>query len=198
MAFNPEIHHRHSIRLPKYDYSRPGYYFFTLCAYHRECIFSDIEKNEIVLNDMGTLIKKNWYELPGYFPGIELDQMVIMPNHLHGTIIITDRCRGGVVPPLRDILPISKRNTPTAGAMVRGAMTAPLRRGKTLGQMIAWFKYESTREINRNVSGNPELKIWQRNFFDRIIRDDEELNRIRNYIATNPETWKDDENYVRM
>jgi putative transposase len=79
-----------------------------------------------------------------------------------------------------------------------GAITAPLRNGKTLGQMVAWFKYDSTKEINRIVSGNPEMKIWQRNYYDRIIRDEEELNRIRNYIATNPETWEQDENNVRM
>jgi putative transposase len=75
-------------------------------------------------------------------------------------------------------------------------MTAPLRKGKTLGQMIAWFIYESTKEINRNVSGNPNIKIWQRNYFERIIRNDEELNRIKNSIVTNPETWEEDENNI--
>jgi len=196
MTFNPEIHHRHSIRLPNFDYSRPGYYFVTLCAYHRECIFGDVEKNKIVLNDMGTLIKKNWHDLPVHFPGIGLDQMVVMPNHLHGIIIILDHRRGGVDPPLGIILPHD--DATTAGAIIRGAITAPLHKGKTLGQMIAWFKYESTKEINRNMTGNPEMKIWQRNFFDRIIRDDEELNRIRNYIVMNPETWEQDENNVRL
>ena len=62
--------------------------------------------------------------------------------------------------------------------------------------MIAWFKYESTKEINRVVTDNPEMKIWQRNFYERIVRNEEELNRIRNYIVTNPETWGEDENYV--
>jgi len=75
-------------------------------------------------------------------------------------------------------------------------MTAPLRKEKTLGHMIAWFKYESTKEINRNVSRNPNIKIWQRNYFERIVRNDEELNRIRDYIVTNPETWEGDENNI--
>jgi REP element-mobilizing transposase RayT len=204
MTFNPEIHHRHSIRLPNYDYSQPGYYFVTLCAHDRECLFGDIENNNIVLNEIGMLIKKKWHDLPIHFPGIELDRMVIMPNHLHGIIIISDHCRGGVFPPI-GILPSNSND----GGIIRGAQTnqirqdrrmicatAPLRNGKTLDQMIAWFKYQSTKEINRIVSGNPNVKIWQRNFFDRIVRDDEELSRIRNYIATNPGTWKEDENYV--
>jgi putative transposase len=189
MAFNSEIHHRHSIRLPDYDYSQSGYYFVTLCAHGKECLFGDIENNNMVLNETGMLVKKKWYELPVHFPGIELYKMILMPNHLHGIIIITDRGGGG---------------------MTRGAMTAPLRKitphanvgipaqhgEKTLGRMIAWFKYESTKEINRIVSGNPNVKIWQRNFFDRIVRDDEELNRIRNYITTNPENWQEDEDNI--
>jgi putative transposase len=184
MTFNPEIHHRHSIRLPHYDYSQPGYYFVTLCARDRECLFGDIENNCIVLNNIGILVKKKWHDLPSHFSGIELDNMVIMPNHLHGIIIITDR-RGGVIPPISN-----------EGVVTKGATTAPLRNGKTLGRMIAWFKYESTKEINFNVSGNPNVKLWQRNYFERIVRNDEELNRIRNYIATNPETWEEDENYI--
>jgi putative transposase len=78
----------------------------------------------------------------------------------------------------------------------RGVVVAPPGCSKTLGQMVAWFKYESTKEINRIVSGNLDVKIWQRNYYDRIIRNDEELNRIRDYIVTNPEIWKEDENYV--
>lgn len=206
MTFNPEIHHRHSIRLPNYDYSQPGYYFVTICAHERECLFGDPENNIIVLNEIGMLVKKKWDDLPGHFPGIELDQMVIMPNHLHGIIIISDHRRGNTNHPpiLADMIGLSRGDGvfppfPIAITKIgpdQGAMTAPLRNGKTLGQMIAWFKYESTKEINRMITGNPEAKIWQRNFYDRIIRDDEELNRIRNYIATNPETWEKDENYV--
>jgi len=210
MTFNPEIHHRHSIRLPDYDYSRPGYYFVTMCAQERECSFGNIENNRIVLNVVGMIVKKQWHDLPIHFPGIELDQMVIMPNHLHGIIIITNCRRGGVFPP-HGVIPPFGVNPPhddvtttiatglgamTAGAITAGAITAPLHNGKTLGQMIAWFKYESTKEINRDITGNPEMKLWQRNFYERIVRNDEELNRIRNYIATNPETWKEDENYV--
>jgi REP element-mobilizing transposase RayT len=226
MAFNPEIHHRHSIRLPGYDYSLPGYYFVTMCARDRECSFGNIENNKIVLNETGMIVEKQWHDLPVHFPGIELDRMVVMPNHLHGIIAITDPRRGAVVAPIGIItsfgtkpphegvtadaglstrvgagLSRPKRITPFTGATTTdaktaGAMTAPLRRGRTLGQMVAWFKYESTKEINRVVTNNPEMKIWQRNFYERIIRNEEELNRIRNYIVTNPETWGEDENYV--
>jgi len=194
MIFNPETHHRHSIRLPGYDYSQPGYYFVTSCTHERECLFGDVENNKIVLNEMGTLIEKRWFDLSVHFPRIELDRMVIMPNHLHGIIIILDRRRGGVFPPF-GVIP-SHVGATTAGATTAGAITAPLPKGKTLGQMIAWFKYESTKEINRVVTDNPEMKIWQRNFYERIVRNEDELNRIRNYIATNPETWLTDENYV--
>jgi REP element-mobilizing transposase RayT len=208
MTFNPEIHHRHSIRLPNYDYSRPGYYFVTMCAHEKECSFGDIKNNNIVLNNVGKMVEKKWYDLPVHFPGIELDRMVIMPNHLHGIIIITDCRRGNTNHPLIlvDMIGLSPRDgvfPPLPIAITKtgpdqGAMTAPLQRGKTLGQMVAWFKYESTKEINRIVTDNPEMKIWQRNYFDRIIRNDEELNRIRNYIVTNPGTWEKDENYLRM
>ncbi len=151
------------------------------------------------------IVKKQWHDLPIHFPGIELDQMVIMPNHLHGIIIIADR-RGGVIPPFGIISPQEDATTieaiptiaTTAGATVMGATTAPLHKDKTLGQMIAWFKYESTKEINRMVTDNPEMKIWQRNFYERIVRSEDELNRIRNYIVTNPETWEEDEDYVSV
>ena len=208
MTFNPEIHHRHSIRLPNYDYSQPGYYFVTLCAHERECSFGKIEDNKIVLNETGMLVYRKWHGLPDYFPGVELDQMVIMPNHLHGIIIILDRRKGGVLPPLGIIPPYKDAITSVAtamgatttgddrGVMTTGATTAPLQKRKTLGQMIAWFKYESTKEINRIITDNPDMKIWQRNFYERIVRNDEELNRIRNYIDTNPETWLTDENYI--
>jgi putative transposase len=194
MTFNSEIHHRHSIRLLGYDYSRPGYYFVTLCTHDKECYFGDIENNKIVLNKMGTMVEKKWNDLPVHFPGIKLDRIAIMPNHLHGIIIIADHRRGGVVPPFGIIA--SHEGAMDRGATTAGAMTAPLRKRKTLGQMIAWFKYESTKEINRDITCNPEMIIWQRNFFERIVRNEDELNRIRNYIATNPETWHEDENYV--
>jgi len=100
--------------------------------------------------------------------------------------------RGGVIPPF-GVFPPNKIIQPISN---EGARTAPLQHGKTLGQMIAWFKYESTKEISRNVSGNPSVKIWQRNYFERIVRNDEELDRIRDYITTNPETWEEDENNV--
>lgn len=191
MTFNSEIHHRRSTRLFGYDYSRPGYYFVTICTHDKECYFGGIEKSKVVLNKMGTIVEKKWQDILVHFPGVELDEMIIMPNHLHGIIIILDHRRGGVVPPF-GIVP------PHEGVKALGAITAPLPKKKTLGQIIAWFKYESTKEINGAITDNLEMKIWQRNFFERIVRNEDELNRTRNYIATNPETWEQDENYISV
>jgi putative transposase len=129
----------------------------TICTQDKQHLFGEIFGNLIHLSPIGEIITQCWEEIPKHFHNVNLDEYVIMPNHIHGIIIINeiDICRGEV--------------------------TSPLRKA-TLGNIIAYFKYQSTKAIN-DLEGTPGIKIWQRNYYDRIIRGEKELQNIRDYIA---------------
>jgi len=167
MKFNPEIHHRRSIRLRGYDYTQNGAYFVTMCSWNRECVFGEIADGKMHLNDFGLIIDGTWNWLEKQYGYIELEDFVVMPNHFHGLIII-DNCKGG-------------------------SRTAPTGRTKPLGRILGAFKTRSTKLVNefRQTLGTP---IWQRNYYERIIRDQCEFDRISEYIISNPANWHDDEN----
>ena len=178
---------RHSIRLRDYDYSEPGAYFLTVCTKERERLFGEINQGEMKLNGAGKIVQSIWVQLPKRFPNIELNEFVIMPNHVHGIISILDLNVGAGFP-----RPIKMSNNPS----VRGAVTAPLQSG-SLGQIVAYFKYQSTKQINllRNMPGVP---IWQRNYYEHVIRDEHELFEMRQYTQENPLKWDlDPENPLR-
>lgn len=182
MAYNPDIHHRRSIRLKEYDYSLEGMYCITICVNNRECLFGEIVNEEMVLNESGCMAKKVWLSLPERFPEIRVDEFIIMPNHMHGIIII-DRENVGAIP----------CGCPETGRA--GTRPAPTK----IGNVIGAFKSLTTNEYIRNVHQNNwkpfEKKLWQRNYYEQIIRNEEELNRIREYIVNNPISWeKDNEN----
>jgi REP element-mobilizing transposase RayT len=193
--YNPDIYHRQSIRLRGYDYSKAGSYFVTVCTKDRECLFGEIRDNEIVLNDAGRMVLSTWDELPKYYSGVEIDAFVMMPNHIHGIIVITN-----------DVMPDEKMYPPAAGlrsyvgaglpcpnpdgVTKKGAGTAPLRR--SLGQVVAYFKYQSTKSINQ-FSGTVGSRLWQCNYYEHIIRNEEELNQVREYVRNNPMQWALDE-----
>ncbi|RNC69409.1 MAG: transposase [Desulfuromonadales bacterium] len=179
MPYTPDIHHRHSIRLKDYDYSRPGAYFVTICAWQRECIFGDVANGEMVLNDVGRVVQAEWHRLPGRFPQIELDMFVIMPNHFHGIINIVGA----------QFIALGM-----CGRDVKGAMN----RAPTVGEMVRTFKARCTHAINilRNNAGCP---VWQRNYYERVIRNEKELSLAREYIVNNPMKWdRDRENPVNV
>jgi putative transposase len=138
----------------------------TVCTRNRECIFGNVVDGSMVLNDAGRMVQSAWDALPTHFQHVELDQFVIMPNHIHGIIVLTDGSVGAGLP-----RPYKKR---------------------TLGQMVAYLKYRSTKQINQHRD-SPGVPLWQRNFYERIIRDEAELNRIREYIRNNPLNWDSDE-----
>lgn len=167
MKFNSEIHHRRSIRLKGYDYSRNGAYFVTLCSWNRESIFGDIVDSEIRLNECGSLIEATWLWVGKQYPFLELLDHIIMPSHFHGILLI-NRYMGG------------SRTAPTVGI-------------KPLGRILGAFKTRSTRKVNE-IRQTPGAPIWQRNYYERIIRNELELNRISEYIVSNPANWIDDEN----
>jgi REP-associated tyrosine transposase len=189
MSTAPESsgHYRRSIRLKEYDYSWPGWYFVTICTRNRECTLGEIVNDLMAHSNMANIIKKYWEDIPKHFPSVELDESVIMPNHMHGIIILNEPRRGGVSSPRLD--------TDTMHSL--GDETSPLRE-LTLGRVVAFFKYQSTKKVNEE-RGTPGAKVWQRNYYEHIIRNDADLHRIRMYIQNNPLQWAlDDENPAKL
>ncbi len=170
MKYDPDFHHRRSIRIPRYDYSSPGMYFITICTNNRELLFGDIVDGEMVLNEYGNIISETWQWLDVHYKFIQLHEWIIMPNHLHGIIEYCADCRGG------------SRIAPTVTKI------------KPLGRIIGVFKTVSTKQIN-NINKTPGQKLWQRNYWEQVIRDENDLNRIREYIINNPLKWPEDKYY---
>ena len=184
MPYDPNIHHRRSIRLRGYDYARAGAYFVTICAQGRECLFGEITDGKMQVNGYGEIVASWWEDVPRHFPAVELDAAIVMPNHFHGIIMIAEPVGAGSPRPAPR--PVTGGNTKT------GAVTAPLRGRPTLGQIVAYFKYLSTKHINIS-RGTPGVRIWQRNYYEHIIRNEADLCRIREYIANNPLKWELDQ-----
>ena len=174
MNFDPQKHHRRSIRLKGYDYSQAGAYFVTIVTWQREILFGEIVDGEMVLNEFGETVREEWERTEIVRPYVKLGKYVIMPNHVHGILVFVD---DGV------------------GATRR---VAPTLQSGSLGAVMGQFKSIVTKRINglQNVSGRP---IWQRNYDERIIRNEREMDRIHRYIESNPSMWaEDDENPDRV
>ena len=190
--YNPDKHRRRSIRLQGYDYSWQGAYYVTICTQNRECLFGNIQHNEMVLNQAGEMICKTWNDLSIKYPNIGIDEFIIMPNHVHGIICIVGAPLVGALS-LESPMGVADRagTRPNKRAGTRPAPT-------TLGNVVGIFKSISTHQYAINVNANNWTpfpgKLWQRNYYDHIIRNDNELNRIREYIFNNPLQWDDDEN----
>ncbi|MDD3296242.1 MAG: transposase [Candidatus Omnitrophica bacterium] len=175
-------------RLKKYDYSQTGYYFVTICTQNRKEIFASIKNNQIILNEFGRIVKKSWLQIPEHFKNIELDKYIIMPNHIHTIINIVG---AGSPRPLKNH---DNDDNKIIGYSIGRGNLAPTK----LGQVMAFFKYQTTKQINK-LQNRPGIKIWQRRYHDHIIRNDKSLNRIREYIDNNPKTWDNDiENPIRL
>jgi REP element-mobilizing transposase RayT len=189
--FDPQKHHRRSIRLKGYDYSSEGAYYVTIVTQGRECLFGEITDGEMDLNEYGKIVQKWWNEIPIHFPTVEFGVFVIMPNHVHGIIFITTERRGEVVSPHED----PNNNIQDAyddETNNLGGETRPLRK-QTLGQIVAYFKYQSTKEMNRIETDKAITKFWQRNYYEHIIRDQKDLQNKTDYIEANPSLWDEDD-----
>ena len=256
MKYSADICRRKARRLKNYDYRREGFYFVTICTNSRECFFGDIVKDEVLLNDAGFMIRKMWEILPDRFPYIRLDTFILMPNHLHGIIvifeeensadkkkIIGDRMKTGagdehkvrpcggilaedmgenkIIGNSRHIVGRDEHKVRPYGRIlvedvgenkmigdkmengvgdehkVRPYGARGTKKG-TIGRIIQAFKSITTVEYIKGVEYKNwpsfEKKLWQRNYYDRIIRSDEELCRIREYILNNPLKWEFDRN----
>lgn len=178
MNYRAEAYGRRSIRLKGYDYAQPGAYFVTICTQDRQCLFGDIAEGQTRLNTLGEVVLACWANLPHHFPHVELDAFVVMPNHVHGIVVITHR-RGEASGPNTRIPGLA---APDASPLLDGT------RPGSLGAIVQNFKSVSTRRINTMRSA-PGLPVWQRNYYEHVIRNEHELDRIREYIASNPMQW---------
>jgi len=189
MTHPPQKHRRRSIRLPGYDYAQPGAYFITVCTHNRACLFGEVVDGEMRLNDLGHIVKRCWLEIPTHFPHATLDAYVVMPNHVHGIIIITDHAGVGVG--ARNLSPLPSPSPPRSPSGATPFRTP----SRTIGSMIRGFKIGVTKWARQHADIRT---VWQRNYYEHIIRDDSSLHRIRTYIAHNPSRWgQDHENPMR-
>ena len=170
---------RRAMRLRGYDYSQPGAYFVSICAQHRKCLFGTIIDGQMRLNEIGEIVVECWSRIPQHFPSVELGEYVIMPNHIHGIIALN-------IVGARSPRPIGEEQSisPTVGTR----SPRPSDNSPSLGKIVAYFKYQSTKHINQHHN-MPGTRIWQRNYYDHVIRDDTDLQRIRRYIQDNPMKW---------
>jgi REP element-mobilizing transposase RayT len=221
MKYDSAIHHRRSIRLKGYDYSRCGAYFITLCTQERLCLFGDIVDGVMVFNDAGRMIYRTFEEMPTKYPGIQIDMFVVMPNHLHGVIIIENEICVGAAPRGRPLSLSNKPNSCLTEDIDKGQMVnnrkqyerqprqgqpregqprgvAPTEDGRmSLSDIVHRFKSFTTHLYSNGVKEHKWApfpgRLWQRNYYERIIRGENEFSKIREYIETNPYAWDEDE-----
>ncbi len=169
--YDPQRHHRRSIRLKGYDYTQPGAYFVTLCTHERAHLFGRVVNGVMVLNALGEMVRDEWFRSADIRAEIELhpDEFVVMPNHIHGIVWIVDNAGA---------------TGPNVGAHGRALQRPP----RSLPSFIAGFKSSVTNRINQHRD-TPGAPVWQRNYYEHIIRDDRALNAIRQYIHDNPLRW---------
>ncbi len=187
MPYDPKKHHRRSIRLKGYDYTQPGAYFITICTQNRECLFGEVVDGRMVLNELGQVARECWLAIPDHFPHSRLDEFVIMPNHVHGIIWI-------VGPDGKKELPAVGWNRIPVGAKdllpPRGNPSPrPKGTSRTIGSMVRGFKIGVTKWARQHTD---IYQVWQRNYYEHIIRNMEALRRIRWYIRMNPRRWAGD------
>ncbi|MFH1006683.1 MAG: transposase [Candidatus Latescibacterota bacterium] len=194
----PERHHRRSIRLNGYDYSQSGGYFITIVVRNRLCLFGEVEDGFVKLGDAGGMIGDQWRALPARFPTLQLDTFVVMPNHIHAIILLIQEDTPPVWAPILGAPCIRTIVDPCiAGDTTKiGDTGATTRVAPTVGDVVGAFKSLTSVAYARGMRnwGWPPFsgRLWQRNYYEHIIRNPESLNRIREYIATNPSRWSED------
>ncbi len=193
MKYDPNKHHRRSIRLKAYDYSQAGMYFITLCCNNRECLFGQIHNGTMELNDAGRMVEIQWLALKNRFQNIELNESVVMPNHFHAILEIVG-----------STLVTGQNGTDTGDEYEKGQPQGLPQQvaqrvkptNKTVGDIVGAFESITTVEYIRGVKNNNwqtfDKKLWQRNYWEHIIRDERSYLNISEYIANNPAKWDND------
>jgi REP element-mobilizing transposase RayT len=188
---------RRSIRLADYDYSQAGYYFVTVCTQAGLAVFGNIAEGKMALNDTGRMIAVTWQKIPEYYNGINVDTFQIMPNHIHGIIIVGADSRFPVGAVSRFPVGAGPRACPRE---VHPQGVAPTR--LSLGDVVGRFKSLTTRKyvdgVNLNKWPSFDTHLWQRNYYEHVIRSENDLSGIREYIVNNPAKWQEDEYYVKQ
>ncbi|MBN2147255.1 MAG: hypothetical protein JW726_07695 [Anaerolineales bacterium] len=233
MTSTSPLHHRRSIRLKGYDYTQPGAYFITLVAWQRENLFGEIRQDEVVLNKMGLVASQEWGKIPRRFPRLELGAFVIMPNHMHGILIIHEDRIATVVGARRRIetaMPLDSPAVPLPGDNPSSSCRAPTRRrietampldspavplpgdnpssscraptiesfGRpvpgSIPTILRSYKSTVTLRINR-LRHTPGFPVWQRNYYEHIIRNPRDHQAIHDYILANHANWESDDEH---
>jgi REP element-mobilizing transposase RayT len=175
-----------------YDYSQAGAYFVTVCTWQRDCLFGEIVNCEMVLNELGRVVEHEWRKTAELRPNVELDVYAIMPNHFHAIFLINDDVGAHCMRP-ESVANSQFIKSPTeyrAHVKNRAHIGAPLRRQSgSIGCILAGFKSATTKRINQ-IRANPGCPVWQRNYYERVIRNEHELARAREYIVNNPLKWE--------
>ncbi|MFZ0522664.1 MAG: transposase [Candidatus Acidiferrales bacterium] len=177
MDESPDLPNRRSVRLRAFDYSQLGSYFITIQTHRGKHIFGKIISGQMKLSAVGQAVSECWLGIPDHFGGVELEEYVVMPNHVHGIIMIRARARHAV--PLR---------TRTEHAEAFGHP-----RPASVPTIVRSFKSAATQHA-RKILGQQEVQIWQRSYFERVIRSPQEFRKIRKYILLNPARWEFDRN----
>ncbi len=210
--YNPHIHHRRSIRLKGYDYSQAGLYFITICCQNRACLFGEItvgancirpndkmancvrpndNRPKMILNKYGVIARNEWMKTPEIRNNVELGEFVIMPNHMHGIIRLLGR--GELYSPDNDG-ELNTLHSPDNVIETMGECNSPLRGpSNNIGAIVRGYKSSVTKQLNLLNIG---CSVWQRNYHEHIIRDEQSYQRISDYIINNPAKWNDDKFYT--
>ncbi len=196
MRYHPDIHHRQSIRYRGHDYSLPGTYFITTCTHRRESLFGHIVAGQMHLNDAGRMVQSVWDDLEIFYPNISTDEFIIMPDHIHGIIHVGAPLAAPLNPAPLNPSGHTLQNIHRATNIINGnAMqlhspkTGAASSAPTIGIIVRRFKSCSAIAVNR-LLGRAERPLWQRNYWERIIRTNVELQATRQYIRNNPKRWQ--------
>ncbi|CAD5930987.1 putative protein HI_0554 [Planktothrix tepida] len=193
MPYNPQIHHRRFIRLKGYNYTQPGGYFVTICTKEKQCLFGDIVQGEMRFNSLGAIAFNTWQQIPETFPHVELDYFVIMPNHIHGILIFHEILSDPQFPVgARRASPLHRTSLSQLEISAKSTQQPHGAAPKSLGAVVGWYKSSVSKLINRICNNSGQGLIWQRDYYEEIIRDERALNHIRKYIVENPARWDDD------
>ena len=174
----PDAHHRGSMRLPGHDYSRPGPYFVTLCTCERACLFGDVVEGRMVPSVYGQVVEECLSTIPRKYGHVHVDAHVIMPNHLHCIVVIRPASDASAVGTIHE-------------SSLRGPLSREERRRMLVPKVVGYMKMNTAKRINilRDSQGS---RVWQRRYYDHIVRDRAEWKRIAHYISRNPASWQED------
>jgi putative transposase len=177
---------RRSLRMKDYDYSREGAYFLTICTYERRQLFGEIHNGEMNLYSLGRVVAAQWQRLPDRFPNLELGEWVIMPNHIHGILVITGR--GEASQEKRSTLPDTLKKD---ASPLRPTGTTP----GSVSAIIQNFKSITSCKVSTQIN-KLQGSVWQRNYYEHVIRNEREFQAISDYILTNPQNWEKDTEFI--